>query len=64
MEFNSWKEVLNSVKADGPHSDLFYCIKVGDDRSRFMNRDECLEYIQNKIDPKKTLSQFIRDRLT
>lgn len=51
--FHNWQDVLKSVKADPIETEQFYMIKVGEgkeeERSRFMNRSECIQFIQRQI---------------
>lgn len=53
MVFHNWQDVLKNVKADPTNTDQFYMIRVGDgkdeERSRFMNRSECIQFIQRQI---------------
>lgn len=63
MQFTNWQDVLAAVQSDGQKSELFYCIKVGDDRTRFMTQAECVEYVRKQMGP-RTIAQFIKDRIT
>lgn len=45
----NWREVLRSVRNDGPNSGNFYVIKIDDTRTRFMDQQECIDYCVQKI---------------
>lgn len=51
--FKDWKSVLQSVMLDDYNVEQFYLIRVGegDDetRTRFMNRRECILFIQAEM---------------
>lgn len=47
--FYSWIDVLRSVKADGPNPQCFYLIRVGEERTRFMDQQECIQFCVQKI---------------
>lgn len=48
-QFKTWNDMFTSVLNDAP--DLFYIVKfpTEEDRTRFMDKRECLNYIKQKI---------------
>lgn len=48
MKFDSWKEVAKALLTT-PDDGCFFTIRVGDDRTGFMDRKQAMTYVQEKL---------------